>query len=425
MKKLLVIALTTIVAAAFALPASAVENEFGGYWRTRAYNQVDFDGTESGSSAVVDTRTRIYYTAKFSDAFKFVNKFEFNAQWGDNNGGDIGADGDTYRVKNSYADFNTGAMNFKVGIQPAVIGRAFLFDDDFSGATATFNSGKNSFSAIWMKVDEENATITTQDLAYLDQDGDSNPDDLNGDGIVNEADQVHINSTTSTPQAETDQYALTAKLNISDAVCISPFLVLAKQEATETAVYYVGADAEFKFGAASLWTTLIVETGEIASVDSSAYLFAFGGNAGIVHGQMFYATGDDDAADDELNNFIGAAGQCYYWSEIMGYGTFDNQVTPGSCAGAVSNIMAANIGVTVKPMDKLTINVDLWYAQLAEDNAAGDADLGVELDLKATYAILDNLNLDLVAAYQSAGDAVAGTDSEDPMEFGTRLSFSF
>ncbi|MCB9494344.1 MAG: hypothetical protein H6681_02735 [Desulfobacteraceae bacterium] len=26
------------------------------------------------------------------------------------------------------------------------------------------------------------------------------------------------------------------------------------------------------------------------------------------------------------------AGQIYYWAEIMGYGTFDNQVSNGSCA---------------------------------------------------------------------------------------------
>ena len=26
-----------------------------------------------------DNRTRLYYTAKFSDDFKFVNKFEFNS----------------------------------------------------------------------------------------------------------------------------------------------------------------------------------------------------------------------------------------------------------------------------------------------------------------------------------------------------------
>ena len=56
-----------------------------------------------------DTRTRLYYTAKFSDNFQFVNKFEFNTMWGDNNGGDLAADGKgNWRIKSSYVDFTLG-----------------------------------------------------------------------------------------------------------------------------------------------------------------------------------------------------------------------------------------------------------------------------------------------------------------------------
>jgi hypothetical protein len=81
--------------------ASAVESQFGGYWRTRMFVQSDFTGQdEGGAYNRTDTRTRLYYTAKFNDDLKFVNKFEFNTSWGDANGGDIGADGDTFKVKN-------------------------------------------------------------------------------------------------------------------------------------------------------------------------------------------------------------------------------------------------------------------------------------------------------------------------------------
>jgi len=39
-----------------------------------------------------------------------------------------------------------------------------------------------------------------------------------------------------------------------------------------------------------------------------------------------------------------------------------------------------------------------------------------------TYKLMENLNLDVVAAYLSAGDA---TGKEDPVEIGTQLSFKF
>lgn len=395
MKKLLIIALTTALCAAIAIPASAFESEFGGYWRTRAYDQIDFDGTESGSSALVDTRTRLYYTAKFSDDFKFVNKFEFNNTWG-SNGASIGTDATgTFRIKHSYADFNTGAMNFKVGMQGVVLGRGFLFDDDFAGLNATYKAGDNTFSAIWMKVNEEDGTNTSPVYAQA----------------------VGIGTTTE----EADFYILTANLNLSDTLSVSPYLSTAIVEGADTTVYNLGVDLDMKINdTTSAWATLIYDTGEVLNVDASGYLVAFGADAGVVHGQFFYASGQDSASD--IETFVAPLGQAYYWSEIMGWGTFDNQASGGSPGGAVTNIMALNVGTTLKPMDKLTVTADVWYAQLAEDNAAGDADLGVEIDLKATYKVLDNLNLDLIAAYLVAGDA---TGDEDPIEIGTRLSLSF
>jgi outer membrane protein W len=108
----------------------------------------------------------------------------------------------------------------------------------------------------------------------------------------------------------------------------------------------------------------------------------------------------------------------------MGYGIVDNQVSNNSCADKISNIMALNIGASMSPMEKLTLGADIWYAALAEDDAAGEDYLGTELDLSASYAIMDNLNLDVVAAYLFAGDATGGGD-EDPMQLAAQLSLSF
>ena len=157
------------------------------------------------------------------------------------------------------------------------------------------------------------------------------------------------------------------------------------------------------------------------------FLLAAGGSFGIFHGEVFYATGDDDATDDDLDAFFGAPGNSYYWSEIMGLGIFDNRASTGAPGNNITNIIAANVGVKTKVAEKLTIGADLWYAMLAEDDANGEDELGIEVDLKATYMIMDNLNLDLVAAYLFAGDATSadGDNDEDPIEVGARISLSF
>ncbi|SDP86048.1 hypothetical protein SAMN05660330_04431, partial [Desulforhopalus singaporensis] len=96
-----------------ATTASAVENQFGGYWRTRAFVQDEFnqDGESYGR---IDSRTRLYYTAKFNDGFKFVNKFEFDYNWGSEPLGDVGTDGTVFEIKHSYADFTLGNVRTKL-----------------------------------------------------------------------------------------------------------------------------------------------------------------------------------------------------------------------------------------------------------------------------------------------------------------------
>ena len=44
MKKFAVLALAALLVVAFTVPASALENIFGGYWRTRMFIKKNFDG---------------------------------------------------------------------------------------------------------------------------------------------------------------------------------------------------------------------------------------------------------------------------------------------------------------------------------------------------------------------------------------------
>lgn len=412
MKKFLILTLGLLVLIVFAGPASAFDSEFGGYWRTRAFSQSDFSGTDTGAKDItqVDTRSRIYYTAIFSDDFKFVNKFEWNSTWGDGVGGDIGTDGTgILRIKHSYANFNLGSFNLLVGMQPRVLARGFIFDDDFAGAVATYKGEGFELPIIWMKPYEG--------------------------GMGKDANDQDV-----------DYYGLKPKFNLSDTMTLTGSLLYVTSEDAsawlsgneKTSVYFVGVDLDMSFDSLSVWFTGVYESGSAdmtalaqaagapESVDIAATLLAAGAkfNMGAldIHGQVFSATGDADVTDTDAEAFYVPGGQSYYWAEIMGMGTFDNQASAGSCGNGISNIMAMNIGIGYKISDALSLKVDLWNATLAEDNAAGDKDLGMEIDLKLTYKLIENMKIEVIAAQLTAGDA---TGDEDPVEFGTRLSFSF
>jgi len=165
-------------------------------------------------------------------------------------------------------------------------------------------------------------------------------------------------------------------------------------------------------------------------VDLGGYLLNLGGKLNLgkldLHGEIIYASGDDDPDDGDQDAFQIVPGRSHYWAEILGWGIFDFQASANAPADAITNLMAANLGTTIKPMDKLSLTFDAWYVELAEDNAAGDSELGTELDLVVTYELVKGLKLDLVGAYLFAGNATYnGPDEADPYEIGSRLSLSF
>ena len=428
MKKFGIIALAALLVIAFTVPASALENVFGGYWRTRFITQQNFTGedkTEAQDSSRVDTRTRLYYTAILNENLKLVNKFEIDAVWGDTAWGDIGADGVDWQIKNSYVDAKIGPINAKIGVQHATLGRGFLFDDDASGLILTYSGEGFAIPFIWLKPKEGGSGLDANDM-------------------------------------DVDAYALAPSFTLGEGITLKPYVLWATSDdvsawagaswaigggaipaKTAVDIYYLGLDVDAKFGPASVWFTGIYETGDIdfataADVDLTSYIIALGGafDMGMfdVHGQFFYADGDDPGTTDEFETFFFPSqnvntGQSYYWAEIMGYGIFDEQGIAGfPNSDKIGNIWAVNLGSKIKPMDKLTVALDLWYASLVEQTIPTlDEALGTEVDLRVTYQLVEGLNMDVVAAYLFADDSADfnSTDSANPYELGVQLSLSF
>ena len=441
MKKLLVLSLALAMVVAFTLPASALESVFGGYWRTRAFTNENFqgnddvqvNGNDDNGLTRVDTRTRLYYTAILNDNLKLVNKFEMDAVWGTggNQYGDLGADGVAVEVKESFVDTNIGPVRAKIGVQDIVLARGFINADEFAGLTVSFKAGDAVIPITWMKINEGGTNLNANDA---------------------------------------DALALYPVFKLGEAFTLNPFVIYAYTKGGEAAarggtgqistyggngvpltepndgagIYWIGANVDAKLGSAALWFTgvylggeLKTDTAGLDNADVKAYLVAGGASLPVgpveLHGQAFYASGDDDANDGDLEAFFGigggGVGWAYYWSEIMGLGTFDAQFSSGSPNADVSNIWAANIGASIKPTEKLKLTGDIWYASLVEDSiTTGEKKLGTEVDLAADYQLVEGLNLRVVGAYLFADDATAATaagNEDDPYEVGAQLSLSF
>jgi len=429
MKKLSVLLLAAALVLAFTLPAAAVDHIFGGYWRVRAFTNKDFSGDDSGAQDITqtDSRTRLYYTAKFSDTFQFVNKFEFDWAYGEQTGskggsslGDIGADGTDFEIKNSYVDFWTfnKQLQWKIGAQGYTIARGFLFSDDFSGAYVAYNGEGWKLPFIWVKAYEggKGNNANDQDVDYY---------------ILNPAFKfagASINPYFMIMYSDDDTgWGTITKAGAPQG----PF--------NDVQPWWLGVDLDYQIEGVSLWGTFIWNGGSVeldatrTDIDYQGYLLGVGGSGMLgpvgLHGQALYSSGDDDPNDDNFDGFGVPFGASYYWSEIMGYGIFDNQVSNNSPGDQITNIWWLNAGVDYKVIESLKMSLDIWYAALAQKEQAGAADepLGTEIDFIATYTIMPKLNLDLVGAYLFAGDGTNNNspNDKDPYELGARLSLSF
>lgn len=467
MKKLSVLLVAAIVVLALSMPAAAFENEFGGYWRTRFITDIGFDGTTNGKydkynqdTNVTDTRTRLYYTAKFSENLQFVNKFEFNATWGGNGTyGQIGADSvgnvNYFRVKNSYVDFKLADQRFKVGVMGMELARGYILNDDVSGIQAIFKVNDAIYLPLIYVKGYEGGTGKIAGKSASDFDVSSYvfypTIYLNKENTL----KPHVSYTTT----ENGSMATSKNTSLFNDNPTSLWYAPSSNlpGVTKIDLWTAGLEYDGKIQNFDLGGTMIFQFGD-ATVPTAVYgtdktnfrgmLFdLFGGvNLGPanIHLKGIYSSGQKHTDSyDDINAFVTIGpkdnwGSSYYWAEIMGEGVIDNQQPLGAPADKISNLWVGNIGASYKLLADLKFSGELWYAKHAEDVAIAtpaniptrySSDLGTELDLYATYTIVDNLKLDLIGAYLWAGDcitkAVDPNGDQNPMELAAMLSLAF
>ncbi len=251
-------------------------------------------------------------------------------------------------------------------------------------------------------------------------------------------DSISLNSVVSVYTAHSVKQVFPAIFSVSD------------NYSDYSGLSFLGMNADFKIAGKSLWFEGIYGTDDscrYGDYDNRpfTYLVAAGADADIgvakVHGQFFYAAGNDSMSySDKMSAFNSPFGsvwivQPYYSAEIMGYGTFDNMLAAGvSPFDRISSVAALNFGASIKPMDKLTLRGDIWYAKLADKDSSKNS-LGSEIDLVVTYELIEDLKFDIVGAYLFSGDSantkltpgkqMKNDNNSYPYELGARLRLSF
>jgi len=86
----------------------------------------------------------------------------------------------------------------------------------------------------------------------------------------------------------------------------------------------------------------------------------------------------------------------------------------GACQQAALHAWSINAGADV--IEKLRLYVAYWDYSLAEENSAGDDDLGSEIDLIATYKYSNNVSIEAGASRFMPDDATA-TSPDDAADW--------
>ncbi len=440
MKKLFVLALAVVMSAAFSLPASALENKFGGFMENNfnTYKSLNYRDTGSKDYSTARSRTRLYYTAIIHENLSFINQFEMDTEWGQQDSyGDLGADGINIEVKRSYLDFKAFQSRFEVGTQNFNILRGLLVNDDASGIKYSYRGADNFIPAFWWFR-----------LNSGDKSGPYQPP----------------TSTTPNNGEDTDHYTalVNIKMNNMQIVPSVGYLVAnsggyAGGSSTFAApgtfgdplkIYILGVDFNMKMDMFDIVAAAGYQGGEVnSSTDIGAYMFnlqaAFKMGKFTVRGEFLYTSGEEvNSLGQPSGDYNGwtypeqnSTGANYSTAEFYRKGIDWTKVPDGPSAGvynnapngnAVENRTEAGLGVDFALSKSWKLMFDYWWLNLTENAANGHKDVGNEFDLKATWSIMKNLKLDLIGAYLLVGDAIKPvTNDNNAYELSARLKISF
>jgi hypothetical protein len=433
--------LSALLVLGVAGPASALQYKFSGDLNTRFMLYTDQAGLYSGSETIGtigapgariadgtigetwgEFKFRLTVDAATDDgSVRGVYGLELGAiRFGDRTAGTAGqrgggysGDGNNYETRFAYIDFAVRPKHrLQIGLQPFLVNK-YLWSETAAGVAFKGQGGGVGYQLAWMRGNEIFNTTTPQQQ-FRD-----------ADNLLLRADLTPMKDAKvgvfGLYQHSSPEFAPTAG---PPAVNATRSHLLKAFAGVEYDLYNIGADTALKFGNLFVNGDLIFQGGTSTAPNVTAALAAeqdhmayfahldVGYNLGKARITYtgWYASGDDDAADSDTENFI-ATDVDISDSIVLHEGGFtdDNYFTEAPYflnAGAIFNKLALDY----KASDKLTLSGAVMYIMTAQDitlaNGSTTDALGTEIDAAVAYKLNPNLELAVNGGYLIAGDAM-------------------
>jgi hypothetical protein len=459
-KRTMFVAVAVLVMVAVALPALAIEFKYGGYYHWRwitSDNLTGSNGRPDDNQNYFDQRLRMYFDFVGSENLQVVTKWEVDTLWGNSfdkfsTGGGVGADSINLEMKNVYIDFAVPytPARAKLGVQGLAFLTGWIVDDDFSSANFTVKldpveikvgyiaganndvtSTRDNIDDVFVSIDYSNGPFSGTLLGFYQDGHDAAFEYLTGNlGVpVSNGGPLQFHPT-------------------HDNQLFDLGLALAyKQEWFDVFLNYVqnlGSYDDLTLGGRTIdYRGFMVEAG--ANFNFKPFTFMIGG---------FLTSGDTNPNDGTDHAFQYPEGRSHYWSEILGLGTLDQNISTSylnpakntntnqtldaankggfSVADGPSNIWTISAGAAWQALEKTKLTLTYYYVGTEKEvlanvnNGKTSNSIGHEIDFYIDQDIMDKLTLRLVAAYLVADDAYTiFRHDDDAYKAGAVLSWKF
>jgi len=435
MKKVLSLLVVLLVAAAGSALAADFEfhgdlnNRFGLYTNQAGmFSSVEnVVGQQLSSDSVdeffADIKYRANVTASTNDgAVKGVLALEIGGlQFGQGSAADYSGDGIAFEVRKAYTDFALGGGRASVGLQALTI-NPFVWWETVPSVQYMGKAGDASYKVAWARGREFYNT--------------SNSDDL---------------------FADNDALVARGDMTLSEGVKAGAFLLYQRASSlaagADSALSYeikgfgdgdydivtIGTDGKLTAGDLFANWDLIYQGGSIDNnvsqdLDVSAFLIHadLGMNVGAtkITYTGWYASGDDDPADDKVENFMSTdvdrADSIIFFEG--GY-TDDDYFTEAPYI-LTYGLILNKLAVDHKLSDATTIGAAVLYLMTAEDLPNGEDTLGTEIDAYVSHKLYSNVEVALNAGFLAADDGMNAftpgfAEPENPFRITSRIRYKF
>ncbi|MBN2645130.1 MAG: hypothetical protein JXR59_06625 [Desulfuromonadaceae bacterium] len=348
---------------------------------------------------------------------------------GEDKGGDFSGDGINVETRWAYTDFALAGGRARIGLMPVKVSN-YLWNE-----TATGVHYRNGiFEGAWYRGYEVVNTDDSNDFKDLDA--------LYARCTVkpDKDTKIGLFGLWQTSDADT----------VKDGVTAPTSNYLKKLTAKDLDLYTLGLDGSLEKGKFFAKWDLLYQFGDYAEeYDFGGYFFHVDLGAKLGKGKVtytfWYASGDDNASDGDLDAFI--ATDCDtkgHASSVILFEGFTNDdyfsaVPYVQDKGLILNRLAYDYTLT----DKLKVGIAALYLMTAEDigndsngdgkvDQYGDDKIGFELDAYVTYKLFSSLELALEVGYLAADDAMDyfeveqdGKSDEDLYTVNSHIHYKF